>query len=330
MSIDSELRSAEVLLDIDLTKLRKWWRSPIQDGCSLENLCENQQAARIVTQGLQQAILFRNHRFARNIVIEQLRFAARLPDEPDATPTLSLPFWITFLQQAAQTVSHWTAICDEISAELRAEFVKQAWSCGAVHIAAGFPMAALETWRRLADELTEAHKRAMEEFRAAEGEFARACSLATEFGIAPPAVPAPLTTEAYASAVLSWRNSVLREALDELFWQAQRPGLERIASARGSGKKRSDRVKALLRSCDRKSSPNLLDHESLAEVAYVRIHDCLSTIIEAEERGPCQEPASDSVSSSILCSPRSEPNEVTEALQPTLKRRSARKRARKG
>lgn len=152
MSVDSELRSAEVLLGIDLTRLREWWRSPIQDGCSLDSLCEGQRAARLVTQGLQQTILLRNHRFAGKIVIEQLRFAARLPDEPDATPTFALPFWMIFLQQAAKTVLHWTAICDEVPAELRAEFVKQAWNCGAVHIAAGFPKAALEIWRRLADE----------------------------------------------------------------------------------------------------------------------------------------------------------------------------------
>lgn len=330
MSVDSEFRSVEVLLDIDLTRLRKWWRSPIQDGCSLDNLCENQQAARLVTQGLQQAILLRNHRFARKILMEQLRFAARLPDEPDATPTFSLPFWLIFLQQAAQTVSYWTAICEEVPAELRAEFVKQAWSCGAAHIAAGFPITALEIWRRIADECTETHKRAIEEFRAAEEDFARACSLAAELGIVSPAVPAPLTTEAYASAVLSWRNSVLRGALDKLFWQAQRPGLERVTSGRGAGKKGRDRVKALLRSCDRQSSPDLLDHESLAEEAYVRIHGCLSTIINAEEQDFGQERASDFFSSSILCSPRSESNEVTEALQPTPKRSSARKRARKG
>jgi hypothetical protein len=331
MSVDSELRSAQVMLGVDLTRLREWWRSPLQDGLSLESLCENQQAAKVVTQGLQQVVLLRSHRFAGKIVREQLRFAAHLPDEPDAEPTVPLPFWMMFLQQAAQTLSHWTAICDEVPAELRAEFVKQAWNCGVVHIAGGFPNATLEIWKRIAGELKETHEREIEAFRAAKRDFASACALATELGIASPAVPASLTIEAYESAVQSWRNSVLREALDNLFWQAQRPGLERATFARGAEKRRRARVKALLRSCDKHSSPDLLDHESLAEEAFARIHDGLPPTVEASgQRGTGQDLASEFYGPFVLNSPSSEPLEPGHSPQPTSRYRSARKRAKKG
>ncbi|HVX90828.1 MAG TPA: hypothetical protein VHC20_04330 [Candidatus Paceibacterota bacterium] len=294
MSVGSELWSAEVMLGVDLTRLRYWWHSPIQDGDSLDKVCENQQAAKLLTQGLQRVLLLRDHRLVGSIVREQLRFAARLPDEPNADPTFAAPFWLIFLQQAAQTVLQWAAMCDEVPAELRADFVTQAWDGGAVQIAAGFPKAALEIWKRRFHEITGRHQRRTEAFPAAERDFASARALAAELGIASPAAPTSLTTEAYESAVESWRSSVLREALDRLFWQAQRPGLERVTFAQGAEKKRRARVKALLRSCDKQSSPDLLDHESLAEEAFVRIHSCLpSTIAESEERDAGQEPASE-------------------------------------
>ena len=110
------------------------------------------------------------------------------------------------------------------------------------------------------------------------GRLRRICKgfrLRTELGIASSAAPWPLTTEPYELAVQSWRNSVLREVLDELFWKAQKPGLERVRFPRGAEKKRRARINALLRSCDKHSSPDLIDRESLAEEAFVRIHGCV-------------------------------------------------------
>lgn len=306
MSVDSELRSAEVMLGVDLTRLRDWWRSPIQDGHSLDGLCEHQRAAKLVTQGLKEVLLLRNHRFVGNIVREHLRFAARLPDEPYAEPTFAVPFWLIFLQQAAQAVFDWTAIRDEVPAKVRGDFVNQAWNSGRLYIGDGFPKAAVEIWRRLAGEFTATHQRAIEAFRTAEGDFERACALAAELQLACPAAPPQLTTEGFAAAVLSWRNSVLRGALDELFWQAQRPGLERVTFAPGADMKRRAQVKALLRSCDKHCSPDLLDCESLAAEAFVRMHGCAAHVIaKAEARDAGEERTPDFINSLILWSPPS-------------------------
>ncbi|HVX56197.1 MAG TPA: hypothetical protein VHA37_00565, partial [Candidatus Saccharimonadales bacterium] len=44
-----------------------WWHSPIQDGESLDKVCENQQAAKLLTQGLQRVLLLRDHRLVGSI-----------------------------------------------------------------------------------------------------------------------------------------------------------------------------------------------------------------------------------------------------------------------
>jgi hypothetical protein len=287
MSVDSELWSTEVMLGIDLCRLREWWLAPIQDGYSLDSICENQQAGRIVTQGLQQILLLRNHRFAGNIVREHLQFAAHLPDDPYSEPTFVLPFWMIFLRQAAQTVHHWIAMYDQMPAALHAEFVTEAWYPGIAFIAAGFPNAAVETWTRIAAELKESHKRQAEAFRSAEQSLASACALAKELGIKQPDLPEPLMAEACESAVQSWRTSVLRETLEVLFWQAQKPGLERTTLVQGAGKKRRSRLHGLLRSCDKHVTPDLLDHESLAEEAFARVRDCSPPAFTTCEQPEC-------------------------------------------
>src|SRR5262249_41548021 len=131
---------------------------------------------------------------------------------------------------AVDVLRRWREILEALPSALRPEFAKIAWDAGAVHLATGFPLAALRTWIQEAEEIRTRDSIRQNELAIASERFGRAEALAKEFQIACPAHPPTFTALALNKTVEVWRTQVLQPFLVNLFWSAHRPGLERRLS----------------------------------------------------------------------------------------------------